>query len=294
MLRSMTGQGHASQTGAFGTLSIELRTVNHRGYKLTARLHDRLNRLEPRVDALVRQHIRRGAVHLAAGWQRTGAAAAASIDQDVIAAYYRQLDGLREQLGCRGEIDLARLATLPGALREPADGELDEESLWELLSGVLQEALASLNAMRDAEGAAMQRQLETDLQQLVDSLGVIRGQAPQVVAQYRDRLRGKIEAAMQSEGLSIEPPELIRELQIFADRSDISEEITRLNSHIALFRETIGEESAGGRKLDFVIQEMLRETNTIGSKAGDAVIAHQVVEIKCALERMRELVQNVE
>jgi uncharacterized protein (TIGR00255 family) len=115
-----------------------------------------------------------------------------------------------------------------------------------------------------------------------------------VVAQYQKRLRSKIAAALHQEGIPAETPDVIREVQIFADRSDISEELTRLASHIDLFRQTIAKPEANGRKLDFVIQEMLRETNTIGSKAGDAEIAHHVVEVKCALERMRELVQNIE
>ncbi|XZE53328.1 YicC/YloC family endoribonuclease [Planctomycetaceae bacterium SH139] len=294
MPRSMTGQGHAHHESSLGTFVVELRTVNNRGFKLSARLGDQLNVLEPQVDGLVRGQVRRGTVQMNVHWRKTGAAGSCQIDQDVIRSYYRQLDALREELGCRHEIDLSRLATLPGALVDTIAGDYDQEAVWRELAAAITAAILNLNSMRDREGAAMGRQLESDLRLMTLTLGKIRSRAPLVIDNYRDRLRTKVDSYLRQEGVSVETPELLREVQIYADRSDISEEITRLDSHIVLFNEALSAAESSGRKLDFVIQEMLRETNTIGSKASDAEIAHCVVEIKCTLERMRELVQNIE
>ena len=294
MLRSMTGQGHASGSGPLGVFQIELRTVNNRGFKMSARLGDSLSQFDSQVDAFVRRRIGRGSVHLTAKWQRPENVVPYSINEAVVTSYFRQLDKVRQTVGGDSMIDLARLASLPGALSEQAIEDVNDELVWDAFAKVLHSALDNLDSMRDAEGAAMQKQLQADLKVIVDCLAEIQMQAPTVVEQYQVRLQAKIEAALQRAGLKFEMPELLREVQIFADRSDISEEITRLNSHIDLFEKTMLQDESHGRKLDFVIQEMLRETNTIGSKAGDACIAHHVVEIKCALERIRELIQNIE
>ncbi len=175
-----------------------------------------------------------------------------------------------------------------------AEASLDPETLWESFAPVLQSALQNLDQMRQIEGEAMGNKLCEDLQVIQQQLQSIQGLAPKVVEQYRDRLAARVASAMSQVDCLVQPSDLMRELQLFADRSDISEEITRLTSHIAMFRGVVDQEAAAGRKLDFIIQEMFREANTIGSKANDAEIARHVVEIKCAIERMRELVQNLE
>lgn len=294
MLRSMTGQGQAQNDSPLGSFSIEIRTVNNRGFKLVARLGDVLGRHESQIESVVRGSIRRGTVQLAAYWKPPGTDGALRINTRVVGSYFRQLEVLREELGTDAPIDLARLASLPGAMDEGARLGADEDAVWEELESTLLAALESLDGMRTAEGLAMERQLRLDLQQLTVSLAQIQQRAPLVQDSYRERLRAKVESYLQREGIEIQPPDLLREVQIFADRGDISEEITRLRSHFDLCQQTISSDQANGRKLDFVIQEMFRETNTIGSKAGDAEIARQVVDMKCGLERMRELVQNIE
>lgn len=294
MLRSMTGQGQAQNESPLGSFSIEIRTVNNRGFKLVARLGDVLGRYESQIDGLVRGAVRRGTVQLVAHWKPPGADGLLRINTRVVGSYFRQLEVLREELGTDAPIDLARLAALPGAMDEGVRLEEDEEAVWNELESTLLAALESLDEMRVAEGAAMERQLRVDLEQMTKSLDQIQQRAPLVQESYRERLRAKVEAYLQREGIDVGPPELLREVQIFADRGDISEEITRLRSHFVLCEETISSDQANGRKLDFVIQEMFRETNTIGSKAGDAEVARQVVDMKCGLERMRELVQNIE
>ncbi|WP_164101599.1 YicC/YloC family endoribonuclease [Candidatus Laterigemmans baculatus] len=294
MLRSMTGQGQAQQDGPLGTFSVELRTVNNRGLKVSPRLGDALGRFEPRIEATVRGHVHRGSVQLNANWKRVHAEGSYRIDTHVVAGYFRQLEKLRAKLGAAAPIDLTRLATLPGVIVDAASEAVDDEVVWSFLESALVAALEDLNAMRATEGEAMERQLQLDLERISEEAAAVAGRAPQVVEGYRDRMRTKVAKVLAQEGLEVAPGDLLREVQLFADRSDISEELTRLESHVELFRETISGTAASGRKLDFVIQEMFRETNTIGSKASDAEIARHVVEMKCALERMRELVQNVE
>jgi uncharacterized protein (TIGR00255 family) len=290
----MTGQGQAQQDGVLGTFSVEIRTVNNRGFKLVARLGDLLGRFESQIDATVRETVRRGSVQLNASWKPRGSAGRCRIDTRVVGAYYRQLEVLREEFGTDAPIDLARLASLPGGLEEVASFTEDESQVADALLVTVRAALDNLNAMRSIEGVAMQRQLEAELEQLIDLAARVDARAPEVVDSYRERLKTKIESFFRREGIVAEPSDLLREVQIFADRSDISEEITRLRSHFELCTSTIRADQSSGRKLDFVIQEMFRETNTIGSKAGDAEIARHVVDMKCGLERMRELVQNIE
>ena len=294
MLRSMTGQGQAQLDSSLGAFTAELRTVNNRGFKLVAKLGELLGSFESRVESLVRTSVTRGTVQLSVYWRFHGSSGSARINTRVVASYFRQLEVLREELGTDAPIDLARLASLPGGIEESASLDEDEEVVWEQLQAVVLAALENLDSMRLAEGGAMERQLLADIEQFRQHVDAVQVRAPLVQQGYRDRLRAKVEDFLGREGIQVEPPELLREVQIFADRSDISEEITRLRSHLDLFSETIADQQASGRKLDFVIQEMFRETNTIGSKAGDAEIARHVVEMKCGLERMRELVQNVE
>jgi uncharacterized protein (TIGR00255 family) len=294
MLRSMTGQGHSHHECVLGTFTAELRAVNNRGFKLVQRLGDSLGAFEPRIEAMLRGAVRRGSIQFNAGWRRIDLAGRYCIDVSVVEAYYLQLRGLKDKLGSEATIDLARLTQLPGSVVESAGLVAEDEVVWSELAIAIQSALENFERMRSSEGEAMHRQLLADLELVESAVEEIRRLAPGVVDQYRDRLRAKVDMLLRREGIQVETPELLREVQIFADRSDISEELTRLDSHYDLFKEAMAADESNGRKLDFVIQEMFRETNTIGSKALDAEIARHVVDMKCALERMRELVQNIE
>lgn len=294
MLQSMTGQGQAQATGDLGTLSVEIRTVNNRGLKVVTRLGDQLNRLEPQVEAIVRKHLTRGTVNLNVRWQRAGQASAYTIDTETLAAYYRSVAQTQSELGVDAAIDLGQLATLPGVLQEADDQKIDQDALWSELQQVLVAALSDLNQMRASEGASMLSSLEADHAEIARHLQAIIELAPRIVDNYRDRLESRISELLSSRGLDIAKVDVLKEVQLFADRTDISEEITRLQSHLQMFNDTVANDQSSGRRLDFVIQEMFRETNTIGSKANDAEIALHVVDIKCAIERMRELIQNIE
>jgi uncharacterized protein (TIGR00255 family) len=189
------------------------------------------------------------------------------------------------------------LATLPGVVEELSTEARDAEAIWPLLEPTLREALEKLGAMRSAEGQALADDLARQCAVVEESLGKIAARSPVIAEVYRRRLKERVEEALaqfQSTIEPIEPIDLIREVCLFADRSDISEEIVRLRSHLQQFAQALAATESAGRKLEFICQEMGRETNTIGSKANDAEISQEVVEIKTALERIREQLQNVE
>ena len=191
--------------------------------------------------------------------------------------------------------------TLPGVIVSARDKFDDDGPLWELVQTTILQTIEHLNEMRAAEGASMATTLREECDQIRSRVAQIAELAPRTIDTYRTRLEAKIQRALAENDLKIESVDLLREVQIYADRADFSEEITRLSSHLDMFLATLSRPSASaegpepaGRKLDFIIQEMFRETNTIGSKAADAEVSAHVVEIKCAIERMRELVQNLE
>ncbi|MCG8650440.1 MAG: YicC family protein [Pirellulales bacterium] len=301
-VRSMTGQGHAAGEGELGTVGVEVRTVNNRGFKCTPRLSESLACLDSRIEALARSLIHRGTVHLSVIWHRPVGQNLPNIDAGLLQAYYKQLQQFQQWTGESGNfIELSNLMTLPGVITSSREDRRDDEPLWEFVSQIIIQAIDNLNQMREVEGAHMAESLLADCDQIEQWVGKIAELAPRAAESYRARLESKIRRILAEHEIESQPLDLLREVQIFADRTDVSEEITRLGSHLKMFAGVLQGEGNGagkreptGRKLDFVIQEMFRETNTIGSKAADAEISALVVEIKCAIERMRELVQNLE
>jgi uncharacterized protein (TIGR00255 family) len=319
-LRSMTGQGRSEVSGEAGTLVVELRSVNNRGLKLIIRSNDALAAHEGDITAALRGQIDRGTVTVHATLQPPPGQDLPRLNQPMIAAYAEQLAGAVGHLGVSVRLDLSGLLALPGVLVPPDTGSTDDHEIAEQRRSLLAQGLASaverFNHMRHYEAVAMARSLENDLETVRTRVKLVEALAPTVIQRYQERLLEKIHKMLAEHHLPIEPVDIVREVQLFADRSDVSEELTRLASHLELFSNVLAgthvadqksnkitsvkasnseqTTEAIGRKLDFVIQEMFRETNTIGSKAGNAAVAEHIVEIKCAIERMRELVQNLE
>jgi len=293
-VRSMTGQGTGSVHDALGTVAVELRSVNQRGLRVVTKLGDSLSFLEVQFEQLVRSHVKRGSLQATARYTPLAAVPPGSINGAAVVAYATQLHHIRDSLMISDPIDLAGLLQLPGVITYGETVTVDPEAIWLMLREATLVALNGLDAMRADEGEAMAEQLRADAQAITTHLQQIAALAPRVVDQYRDRLEGRIKRLLEDRGLEIAAVDILREVQLYADRSDISEEVTRLSSHLRMFTDTLDGSDASGRKLDFIIQEMFRESNTIGSKASDAEIGSLVVEIKCAIERMRELVQNLE
>ncbi|MDG2222316.1 MAG: YicC family protein [Rubripirellula sp.] len=296
VVRSMTGQGHATVKSDLGTIHIEIRTVNNRGFKCSLRIADSLTSLESKIESLARSLIHRGSVQLNLTWRRPPGEDLPRIDAEVVNAYVQQLTKSIPSGMAATTIDLTNLIELPGVIASRAEAQIDQDELWQLAQAAVTQSIDNLNQMRAIEGERMVDSLRADSDSVENRLKTIQALAPRSTDVYRNRLQSKIERVLKEHDLQVQTVDLLREVQIYADRVDISEEITRLQSHLTMFNDVIGSgpNEPAGRKLDFIIQEMFRETNTIGSKASDAEISAEVVEIKCAIERMRELVQNLE
>lgn len=297
MLLSMTGYGEARYQSDQLNLSIELQSLNNRHLKLIVRAPEPYNLLEPEFEKIVRAVIRRGTVQLHLHCRRAHSIQDFQLNAIAIESYVKQLKEIATRLqmpALCSEAVLAQTLVLPGVAAEPGTATFTAEEEWPILEKVAQAALRKLQEMRQEEGKAMAQEFLVYRRQIAGALELIRAKAPQVVASYRDRLQDRVGAMLSELDLKIDRSDLIKEVAIFAERSDIAEEITRLSSHLDQFLEIMNEPESPGRKLEFLTQEMFRETNTIGSKANDVEISRQVVEIKGTLEKIRELVQNVE
>ena len=293
-LLSMTGHGEACRRQEGVRAMVEVRTVNNRFLKVSLRISDGYASLEPRIEASVRNHLRRGTASVSVRIERESAPDDFQLNPVVLDSYYRQLQDLAKRESWSPEIRIESLLALPGVVTENARGRSDADAAWPVVEAALSEALENLSQMRAREGAAMGCDLHANCQAVNAQLARIQQRAPLVIEAYRKRLLERMNHLLEQFGLEIQPADVVREVGLFTDRSDISEEIVRLRTHLQQFETVARTEPNSGRKLEFLIQEMLRETNTIGSKANDAEIAHQVVEIKTAIERMREMIQNIE
>jgi uncharacterized protein (TIGR00255 family) len=296
VLLSMTGYGEAHYQSDRLTVAIELRALNNRYLKVSLRAAEPHNLLEPEFEKVIRRTIRRGTIQAHLRIDRQLAAQEYKINLTALRSYVGQLRGVWEELGLRdrGEALLTQVLALPGVVPEPGDAATHLEDEWPLLEGVLDEAVSKLQAMRQEEGRAMAQEFMQQRDRIAEHLEKIRQLAPTVSTAFRDRLHERVRSLLAEHDVQFDRSDLIKEVSIFAERSDIAEEVTRLGSHLEQFRDIMNEPESPGRKLEFLTQEMFREANTIGSKASDVEISRHVVEIKGTLERMRELVQNVE
>ncbi len=290
----MTGHGEArcQQNGL--TVSIELRTVNSRYFKVAIRSSEGYGPLDPQIESVLRQKVRRGTIQVTLHVGRTRPAEDYAINADILAHYRKQLDGFHRQWNIPGDVPLESLLLLPGVVNAEVNSRYDPETDWPIINETLQEAVANLDRMRAEEGRAMAADLRANCRIAAESLAQIRQRAPLVIETYRKRLLERIKKTLEEFSVTLDPADLVREVSLFAERSDISEEIVRLESHLEQFESIMELPESAGRKLEFLIQEMFRETNTIGSKSYDVEIARLVIDIKTAVERLREMIQNIE
>ncbi|MEC9092409.1 MAG: YicC/YloC family endoribonuclease [Planctomycetota bacterium] len=287
----MTGHGHGSYANDGMSLTVEIRTVNSRYAKVNVRCGETYQSLEPQIEELVRKRIRRGAVQVNVRVEKKMVSDRFSVNEEILGQYLSTIQRLNTQ---QSAISIESLLGLPGVIEESTDNRLRVETDWPVIETLLLEALDRLNEMRKAEGQSMEEDLLKNCSLVESQLGEVELYSPKVAEQYQHRLVEKLNGLLRESGVEISGSEVIKEVGIFADRSDISEEIVRLRTHLQQFRKVILDSGSQGRKLDFLTQEMFRETNTIGSKANDAEIAQRVVEMKTAIERIREMVQNIE
>lgn len=283
----MTGHGHARFQDDQIEIVSEIRTVNSRFLKLNV-YSDLDATLQAKLEALVKQHIQRGTVTLRLNIN-SAATNSFQLNEAALRAYWLQLS---EIAGSSQQINVESLLRLPGVVED--NSATDYTELWPKIKAVAKKSLDNLAAMRAKEGESMQADMLGNCDTIDTNLDAIKSLAPKLVENYSTRLTERLNSILEKYDISVSPSDVIREIGIFSERSDVSEETVRLSTHLTHFREIVSDKGSNGRKLDFLIQEILRETNTIGSKANDSAVANHVVEIKTSIERMREMVQNIE
>lgn len=293
MLLSMTGFGNASLQTEGVHVSSEIKSVNNRYLKISVRMPDSVARFEAEIEKLVRSRVARGSVQLSIRVRFTSGQSEYRIDQDLLRSFQRQLAEISGN-SKGSSATLGELLSLPGVVSQT---ELPEEfvnSLWPAVEASLKESLDYFEDFRRREGESMRLDLEKQCEVIENEGRQVALLTPQVVTEYRDKILERVRRLIGDASVNIGENDVIREVALFADRCDINEEITRLRSHTEQFRRLLNGETSQGRKLEFIGQEMFREINTIGSKANHVTIALSVVEMKAAIERMREVLQNVE
>jgi len=292
MLRSMTGFGASDLATAAGRYTVEARSLNHRFLEIIVRLPRELAPLEDRIRALVQGRVLRGRVEVAIMRENYGKRLrTVRIDLDLAKAFASALNELKQALELPGSPDLAMLSALPDLIRIEEQKE-DLEAAWTAIAEGLEVALSRLVAMREGEGARLASDLGQRVRRLAERADEIERRAPLVVQEHAARLTRRIEELI---GMPpVDEGRLAAEVAIFADRSDIAEETTRLRSHLAQMQQMLIGDGPAGRTLEFLVQELGREANTIGSKANDVEISRAVIAVKGDLESLREQIQNLE
>jgi uncharacterized protein (TIGR00255 family) len=292
MIKSMTGYGKGQGDGEGAALTVEIKSVNHRYGDVTVKAPRFLLPLESEIKKKISARLKRGKIDVFINQEfSTGAAALPTLNRPLAAAYVALFAEMRDAFGLEGTIPLSLLCAQKDVV-VLKEGALSEEQVRRSLEQALAQALDAVEAMRLAEGEATCRDLEGRLAQLEEWVTQIEVRAPQVASEWQGKLQERL--ARLNQDLAYDPQRVAQELALFADRCDISEEITRFRSHLCQFRGLLEAAEPVGRQFDFLVQELNRETNTMGSKSNDVELTRQVVAIKAELEKVREQVQNIE
>ena len=292
MVKSMTGYGRAEETFNGCTITVELRSVNNRYLDCSVRIPRLYLFAEDAVKTRVQKSISRGKVDVFVTLDSAGTdKARISVNRPVADGYYAALKQLSEDYGLSGEISVSLLSRFPEVLlAEKAEEDVDQ--MAKDICSVLDRALADFDRMRVREGERLKEDILARTAVIEDKVSLVEERSPRTVAEYRSKLEARMNEVLS--GTQIDPARILTEAAIFADKVAVDEETVRLRSHIGQLREMLSRGGATGRKLDFLIQEFNRETNTIGSKCSDLEISAQVVDIKAEIEKIREQVQNIE
>ncbi|GFE60612.1 YicC/YloC family endoribonuclease [Geobacter sp. AOG2] len=292
MIKSMTGYGKGEAASDRGTFTVEIRSVNHRYGEVSVRMPRGFMALESDVKRAVLFLIKRGKIDVFIQWEEAMAGQSLpQVDTTLARAYFTTFNHLAGELGLLGQVPLSLVIAQKGVLRE-SSVTFEEEDYRDQLMSAVQTAVTALDAMRTREGEALAVDLSARRDQVAEWTALIRERTPVVVVEYRQKLKTRLEQLL--EGAEMDEARLAQEVALMADRCDVTEELVRLASHFAQFDEALRLPEPVGRKLDFLMQEMNREVNTIGSKSSDAEITSLVIRVKAEMEKMREQVQNVE
>ena len=294
MIKSMTGFGRSEYSDGKRNIICEIRSVNHRYSDITVKMPRRYSFAEDRIKQTVKEKLVRGKVDVSINVENvTESDVVIKLNQLAAKQYYDNLSELKEQFGLTGDIDLSLMAGMPDVLKAVPDVE-DEEEITKAILIPVAEASANLEKMRAVEGQRLADDLISKGETIKGILDKIEVRSPLVVKDYMEKLRARITELLDG---AVEIPEerILTEAAIFADKCAIDEEITRLNSHLVQLKTILtGSESTVGKKLDFLVQEMNREANTIGSKSNDREITSLMLDLKAEIEKIREQVQNIE
>jgi uncharacterized protein (TIGR00255 family) len=293
MIVSMTGFGDATAECNGTHYAVEIRSLNNRFFKPVIKLPDNVAGLEPELESMLRERLGRGSITYILKMRVDSAEAAYHINTAALNAYIEQLKQVKGLDGV-ARIDIASLVQLPGVCQEPA-GDTDEITRHgEIIRELTVKAIDKLQHMRQREGGSLFNDLMRHAKLIKSELLEINKRSPFIINEYHKRLANRVNELIGKAELKVSEADLLKEVAVFAERADIAEEIQRLSHHLDAFEQTCRAGEHAGRKLDFITQEMLREANTISSKANDAEIAGRIVEIKGAIDRLKEQVQNVE
>ena len=288
----MTGYGRAETDHGGTKFSVELNSVNRKQSDIVVNLPRDLAELEPRIRQTINENISRGRTNVVVTFHNgQNGARNLALDADLARSYHEAMRALQKELDAPGEITISTILQAPGVLRFP-ERAVSAEEAWPAVDRALRAALADLIKMREREGRHLAKDLIHRLKAMRKKLKEIRALHPEVVKRYRTALLDRLQKA----GLPITTNDerLLKEISFFADRADISEELTRVESHLAQFAHHLRKNEPVGRTLEFITQEIFRELNTLGAKANDAAISQRVVACKAELEKIREQVQNLE
>lgn len=291
MIQSMTGYGRAETTIKEAVLAVEVRSVNSRHCSVVVRLPRVLSSFEEEVKKKIQTHFERGRIDVVVTVSGTTESQKRfGLNLEAAQSYYETLKQLQQSLGLSGEIDIALMSQFRELITVTESDE-PEVVLEDLLNLALAQAMTALEKMRKTEGKALVADLRARLQMLSEHISVVKGQEKEVILSRQQRLQARV--LELTSGILIDPIRLAQEIALFAERSDVSEERTRLSAHIDQFKKMLKTGGAVGRSLDFLLQEMFRETNTLSAKSNDQTISVAVVAMKSELEKMREQVQNI-
>jgi uncharacterized protein (TIGR00255 family) len=294
MINSMTGFGEAQGEINGVTYIVEIRAVNNRYLKTSVRLTETTAFLEEDIDKLLRQNLSRGMVSCVLRLKNAPANVLFDIDETALRVYMEKLSRIASSAKTKCPVDIGGLLTLPGIVRPAIPDEKEAEQIKKGVLKITQKAIDQLKQMRAAEGAALAADLDSHCKAVKEDLEQILAHNGIVLQEYQKKLKKRVDELLANAKLKLDEDTLAREVAIFAERSDISEEVARLDSHLQQFAESCLANTQAGRRLDFISQEMLREANTIASKVGDSEVVRCVVDIKCRIDRIKEQVQNIE
>ncbi len=293
MINSMTGYGRGESKGVNKSFIVEMKSVNHRYTDIVIRMSKKFSPFEEKIRNLIKDLIKRGRIEVYINYETDGQKdIVIRPNIDLTRQYFNGLSKIKTELGLNDNIDLKLLTNFPDIF-EAEEKEDDVEDIWNILKPAINDALDSLMAMRKTEGIKLATDIKNRCTYIKDIVKQIEQKAPQVVKEYKNKLIERI-SDLTEDTIDIDENRLALEVSIFADKSNITEEIVRLYSHIEQLLNIFNDKGAVGRKLDFLMQEMNREINTIGSKSSDIEISNLVIEVKSELEKIREQVQNIE